>query len=962
MANFTEDLFQQLMERGECDYVDYKESYFARDSNGKLTEDAKISFIKDVLAFANTVRETSAYIIIGAKEDPITKKGIPSSNPIDILDDSQFSDIIRSNTSPCPKIILHGHTSQYKDTKPNNYLIIEIPIKYYPEPCVCITDFKESRLEEYAIYKRYASNNNKADLDEVVEIELWLEGMATVPTHEKVQSYLNTLSNEIKPLSGTDKPLPLRIVDDKKNEVPINSDYLKINKKLLLLGDAGAGKSFTLQQICQSLCKFAENKHLQDIQIPVYLDLKYFNKLSKESNGRKIKSQIVEILKDSDFLLTHFNYFYDKGQITFIVDSFDEMPTILDAVMPSSKSRVKSSIEIISEKLINFFGSGGKGNTLLMASREFKQPNSALFDKKLNLIPLTEDIVIERLTKTGDSGIAEKLFNQPNLIPLLLNPFSLFFILHYVKISNGKIPENQLDLYQTVIEEDIKAVISENENIAISVNTVLEESLAIAQKIYNAKVPELGYKATELNAYKNTISILEKAGLTRNTKERFTFRHKKIYDFLLAKRFISHPNTLPLIDIVNLGKGRDALVVYCEVADVASAKKIAEKCWEEIKKISNYNEDTNEYKNTLAYLRFLTAAFLSRKQDVLIGIQEEIYVFIETELKRSTNIMHKKHIAELTILLDQDFLEKTLQNIILDNYIFTNYPEPWIIETAIESIKYVPKVDEKLLKNICEYYQTEFIHIFGIRYLNPQIHTLITIYKIYNPKLQQVVKTLENIIKYKTILLFYICVSFLISIYFLVIYFNILNIGIIGGIIINIIVIIGLYLYSFTPRFSKKISKLLILPSFIISIICSILCLTLVHFATKPDENHSILNIINNKPISVPPIIFISIIAITIILTRIISGKSMYYSIHDEFIFYKMRIYLKENPKLDREFIQSTLEKFKLPTSRNLFIDDLKKHKINKESKWKNNTRPNWGDDASNELAKLDEEWQNLTK
>lgn len=88
----------------------------------------------------------------------------------------------------------------------------------------------------------------------------------------------------------------------------------------------------------------------------------------------------------------------------------------------------------------------------------------------------------------------------------------------------------------------------------------------------------------------------------------------------------------------------------------------------------------------------------------------------------------------------------------------------------------------------------------------------------------------------------------------------------------------------------------------------------------------------------------------------------MYYSIHDEFIFYKMRIYLKENPKLDREFIQSTLEKFKLPTSRNLFIDDLKKHKINKESKWKNNTRPNWGDDASNELAKLDEEWQNLTK
>jgi predicted HTH transcriptional regulator len=68
----TEDLFEELQEEGEGERVDFKEfNYDFFNSDKKIKDEARASFIKDIFSFANTPKpyKKSAYIVLGVKDN-----------------------------------------------------------------------------------------------------------------------------------------------------------------------------------------------------------------------------------------------------------------------------------------------------------------------------------------------------------------------------------------------------------------------------------------------------------------------------------------------------------------------------------------------------------------------------------------------------------------------------------------------------------------------------------------------------------------------------------------------------------------------------------------------------------------------------------------------------------------------------------------------------------------------------
>ena len=90
------DLFEVLINKPEGRLIDYKALNYDFSTKDKAA-DAK--FVKDLISFGNTVRDTSAYIIFGIKEANGTKSliGIDS-----FPDDSIFQQKAASKISPVP--------------------------------------------------------------------------------------------------------------------------------------------------------------------------------------------------------------------------------------------------------------------------------------------------------------------------------------------------------------------------------------------------------------------------------------------------------------------------------------------------------------------------------------------------------------------------------------------------------------------------------------------------------------------------------------------------------------------------------------------------------------------------------------------------------------------------------------------------------------------------------------------
>jgi|GEM_PF-273087 len=160
-------LFNYLLSKGESEIVDFKlTNYFENKSASKKDKNAE--FIKDIICLTNTVRQESAYIIIGVNNNG-ERVGLSDS---EIIDGAILQAKIKDNVNPIPKFSSY----LFVDENGLKYQIIEIPINWYSIPCEPIINYGNT-LERGRIYLRRGSSNELASTDEILRLCDWLKNL-----------------------------------------------------------------------------------------------------------------------------------------------------------------------------------------------------------------------------------------------------------------------------------------------------------------------------------------------------------------------------------------------------------------------------------------------------------------------------------------------------------------------------------------------------------------------------------------------------------------------------------------------------------------------------------------------------------------------------------------------------------------------------------------------------------------
>lgn len=158
-------LFNEILRQGESDTVDFKASgYFQGEETTK--KDKNIDFLKDIISLANTMRNETAFIIIGIDDN----RNLIGISEAELVDGSILQQKVKDKVTPVPKF------NSYPFTNEDGLLfqIIEIPVTWYAGPCRP-TVTSGNTLEKGEVYIRRDSSNVKATHDESVRLQNWLD-------------------------------------------------------------------------------------------------------------------------------------------------------------------------------------------------------------------------------------------------------------------------------------------------------------------------------------------------------------------------------------------------------------------------------------------------------------------------------------------------------------------------------------------------------------------------------------------------------------------------------------------------------------------------------------------------------------------------------------------------------------------------------------------------------------------
>lgn len=174
-------LFEKLLNTTESLTLDFKRKEYPLlgDKNG----DETAKFVKDITSFTNTIREESAYIILGvdASKFPYELVGIEPT-----IDEGIYQAKVKDKVYPVPKFSYL--TFIYRDL---TFGVIEIPIHKYPEPVTCRD--KHKGIEPHQVYIRRGSTNELAYPREVIDISDWLRSLPSEPTSSTTEEISNIL-------------------------------------------------------------------------------------------------------------------------------------------------------------------------------------------------------------------------------------------------------------------------------------------------------------------------------------------------------------------------------------------------------------------------------------------------------------------------------------------------------------------------------------------------------------------------------------------------------------------------------------------------------------------------------------------------------------------------------------------------------------------------------------------------
>lgn len=282
----------------------------------------------------------------------------------------------------------------------------------------------------------------------------------------------------------------------------------------LILGDPGAGKSVALRKL--SLKMLEEVQQTQ--RVPVYVNLREWMP-KQDENGAQTWSEyskptvkdlyefiVASVIADDDvftedFVNTYFIRMWEHGRLFFILDSFDEIPQLLDEGEDSWLNEHLSELiwTLIAEK------PNSRG---LLASRFFRRPTDAFQSSKiLEIRPLSEEKIINGLARFSnfDTDLQGQLFRERHdLVPIARNPFLMTLLGVWVQKHNS-LPDKQSQIYDSYLRGRLALCQRKLTEKGLSADDMLAAATTIAWFLFESK--EYGLEAP--------ISVIaERTGIT----------------------------------------------------------------------------------------------------------------------------------------------------------------------------------------------------------------------------------------------------------------------------------------------------------------------------------------------------------------------------------------------------------------------------------------------------------------
>jgi hypothetical protein len=515
--------------------------------------------------------------------------------------------------------------------------------------------------------------------------------------------YFTPLDAEVEVQSGSKR---LKKVTDLLNAIKAD----RLSRVFLVLGDPGSGKSVSLRKLSRELLQESEETG----KVPLYINLREWETQQEwtEDNPPTVEELyqfVVNNLKArgdifiNEFIDKYFKKMFEHGRLFIILDSFDEIPAVMDV------SENSWLIDKLSD-VIHRFLAGANESRGILASRIFRRPSDK-FDAKtiLEIRPFTEDKVIETLKKSlsYDDKLVELIFKErQEFVPVARNPFTAALISSYAREYDNSLPQNQAELYSSYIDQRLDACRDRIQRKNLTKEQIIQCAIDIADTMMitetyglEASVQELKVKLPQ-HPIEDVIDILKYARLGRlgsGDENRFSFVHRRFNEYFVVQRLIEQPHRVPQDAIPNDSRWRDALVLYCEVAEENKAKEIANFCWSEISQVIDNNVDMRDpqFLRMIHCLRFLKEAFRTRT-NYIEDFLPELTLFIKDQIKNQKNLLLQKFAVEAVGLLkNEDIDEAIIEAISLNN--------DWISETALKSCRHLPQITDKLKYKLISY-------------------------------------------------------------------------------------------------------------------------------------------------------------------------------------------------------------------------------------------------------------------
>jgi hypothetical protein len=245
-------ILEKLLNRSEGDTLDFKRDQYRYA--GAPPED-KGELLKDILAFANTPRGEDAFILIGVEEvkgGPHRVVGVTLH-----LDDADLQQFVNSKTQ-------RPVTFSYETCSLASQSLGVIRIPPQAGPLHLKKDF--GRLKRNEVYIRRGSSTAVATPDEIAGLASGFIPPATPHHFGEVESYLP------RKVCRTEDADSYRLFIDAEGFTFDLATVVERNRRVVLVCDAGTGKSTELRRLAALYSKPDSRFHVELVRLNRYVD------------------------------------------------------------------------------------------------------------------------------------------------------------------------------------------------------------------------------------------------------------------------------------------------------------------------------------------------------------------------------------------------------------------------------------------------------------------------------------------------------------------------------------------------------------------------------------------------------------------------------------------------------------------------------------------------------------------